>query len=105
MSGGMDAGRTVQNPVAGPNDESRHLCPGSIAPRRPARGARRSAPDHRPHPTIDLTHWFTQHPFIESATGKSWVLSNQWDTRTPPALEALDQAFAGKGVTYQEAAT
>jgi hypothetical protein len=55
------------------------------------------------YPTIDLARWFTQHPFIESAAGETWVLSNQWGPRTVPALQALDQAFAGKGVTYMEA--
>jgi hypothetical protein len=54
------------------------------------------------YPRINIQRrYFLDHPVVED--GKTWVLSNQWGTKTEPTLSALADAFPEAKVTFRQA--
>lgn len=54
---------------------------------------------------LDLDRWFTDTPFVAEADGKTYVLSNQWGTKTEQRLRDLADAFPETKVTFRRAAS
>jgi hypothetical protein len=54
-------------------------------------------------PGIDLDRWFTETPFVDEAGGTTYVLSNQWGTKTEQRLRNLAEAFPDTKVTFRRA--
>lgn len=57
----------------------------------------------RLYPHVRRKRWFVDHPFVDEAGNKTYVLSNQWGLRTEPQLAALSQAFSEAKVTFRAA--
>ena len=54
------------------------------------------------YPKIDIPRrFFLDHPVVHN--GKTWILSNQWGTKTEPTLSALADAFPEAKVTFRQA--
>ena len=53
------------------------------------------------YPQERRKRWFVDHPLIDEASNKTYVLSNQWGRRTEPQLMALAQAFPEAKVTFR----
>jgi hypothetical protein len=52
---------------------------------------------------VDLRRWFVDSPFVDVATNKTIVLSNQWGLQTEAKLTALSEAFPEAKVTLRRA--
>ena len=52
---------------------------------------------------IDLDRWFTDSPFVDEVAGATYVLSNQWGTKTEQRLQDLVEAFPETKVTFRRA--
>ena len=55
------------------------------------------------HPGIRARRYFCDHPFIDDEADQTYVLSNQWGSKTEPTLEALAQRFSETKVTFRRA--
>jgi hypothetical protein len=51
-------------------------------------------------PKIDLSRWRLDHPFIETTSNQTYILSNQWGAETESILKALADAFPDSGVSF-----
>lgn len=52
---------------------------------------------------INLERWFTDSPFVDETAGLTYVLSNQWGTKTERRLQDLADAFPDTKVTFRRA--
>jgi hypothetical protein len=55
------------------------------------------------YPQVRRKRWFVDHPLIDEAANKTYVLSNQWGLRTEAQLSALSDAFPEAKVTFRPA--
>jgi hypothetical protein len=55
------------------------------------------------YPQEKRQRWFVDHPLVDEAADKTYVLSNQWGLRTEAQLTALSEAFPDAKVTFRKA--
>lgn len=55
------------------------------------------------YPQEKRQRWFVDHPLIDEADSKTYVLSNQWGSRTEAQLTVLSDAFPEAKVTFRAA--
>lgn len=52
---------------------------------------------------INFDRWFTESPLIDTTSGQTYVLSNQWGTKTEQRLQELADAFPDTKVSFRRA--
>ena len=53
------------------------------------------------YPNADLRRWFLDSPIHHSS--QTWIVSNQWGTRTEAALTSLVSLVPNAGISYERA--